>query len=324
MNCPQISIVTPSYNQGSFLEHTIHSVLSQGYPNLEYIIIDGGSTDNSLDVIRKYESSLAYWVSEPDQGQAHAINKGWERSTGDIVAWLNSDDTFLPGTLSKVAKFFQEHPEVDILYGDTLFTEADGTLTVRSDPQDAFDYYRFVVTCHNTIPQPSAFIRRCVLDDVGLLDPHYYFFMDWDFWLRAGIGHPIVFLPEPFSTYRIHPNSKSVSQARRAAPELEYMYGKYFARNDVPDDIRRQQRTAMMNMYFTSATYYLDGGARSLAARMGLNALRVSPGLVFSPHRVHQLLYCFFAGFSFYDGGRKVYSRLRPKQQSISERSTSG
>src|SRR5439155_22099126 len=106
---------------------TICSVLQEGYPNLEYIVIDGASSDNSVDIIRKYDSNLAYWISEPDQGQAHAINKGWEKATGEIIAWLNSDDTLVPGALATAAEYLAQHPDVGIVFGDTLFTEADGT-----------------------------------------------------------------------------------------------------------------------------------------------------------------------------------------------------
>lgn len=310
-NSIRITIVTPSYNQAKFLEETICSVLSQDYPNLEYIVIDGGSSDNSVDIIRKYKSQVAYWVSEPDLGQTHAINKGLERATGDLIAWLNSDDTFVPDALVKVVDFFQQNPHVDIVFGDTLFTKADGTPIKRTDPQDVFDYTGFVINWKNCITQPSAFIRRSVVEAIGLLDPHYYFFMDWDYWLRAGIQHRITFFPQLLSTYRLHENSKSVSQSLRAAPELEYMYNKYFARDDVPQPIRAQQHQARLNMYFTTAAYYIKGKAPLMAARMGFKAVRTCPELLFNPSRVHQLFYCLFGGYPLYDLGRMLYKRTR-------------
>src|SRR6266576_1298377 len=121
---PKISIVTPSFNQGRFLEETILSVLNQNYPNLEYIIIDGGSTDETVDVIRRYEDRLAYWVSEKDRGQVHAINKGIEKTTGDLFGFINSDDLYLPGTFSAVAEYFESHPQAEWVCGDTIMFEA--------------------------------------------------------------------------------------------------------------------------------------------------------------------------------------------------------
>ena len=125
---PKISIITPSYNQGQFLEQTILSILSQDYPNLEYIIMDGGSSDNSVEIIRKHEDNLTYWVSEPDKGQSDAINKGFQRATGDILTWLNSDDYYLPGTLHTVAEYFTQHPDVECIYGDLQVVASNGDL----------------------------------------------------------------------------------------------------------------------------------------------------------------------------------------------------
>ena len=126
MNQPKISIITPSFNQSEFLEFTIQSVLSQDYPDLEYIIVDGGSTDGSLEIIKKYEDRLAWWVSEKDQGQTDAINKGFARATGKYLAWLNSDDTYQPGALSKAAEYLESHPEVGLVYGETNYIDQDG------------------------------------------------------------------------------------------------------------------------------------------------------------------------------------------------------
>ena len=123
LNYSKISIVTPSYNQSQFLERTILSVLNQNYPNLEYLIIDGGSTDGSVEIIRKYEKYLAYWVSEKDNGQADAINRGFQKSTGKILAWLNSDDIYLPGTLLKVSETFNKNPEVDLIFSNIFFID---------------------------------------------------------------------------------------------------------------------------------------------------------------------------------------------------------
>src|ERR1700682_3719270 len=191
---PLVSIITPAYNQAAFLPETIESVLAQDYSRIEYIVIDDGSTDETPEILSRYTGRLL-WDSHANRGQTSTINKGWERSHGEIITWLNSDDTYLPGAVSKAVDYFQKHPSIDVVYGDTLLTEADGSPIEHSKPPE-FVYHTLVAKCHNPIPQPSAFIRRSVIEDVGLLDPYYYYFMDWDFWLRAGLHHEFAYFPE--------------------------------------------------------------------------------------------------------------------------------
>ena len=307
---PWVSIVTPTYNQASFLRDTIESVLEQDYPNVELIILDDGSTDATAKILSEYTGRVT-WESQPNMGQTPTINKGWQRCRGEILTWLNSDDTLLPGTLSKAVEYLRDNPEVGIVFGDTLFTEADGTPIEPNPDRGTFDYQKFVVQCENPIPQPSAFIRRSVIDDVGLLDPHYYYFMDWDFWLRAGARHRIDYVPEILSTYRLHADSKTVAQAGRAAPELERMYRKYFALDYVPADVQRQKNKAMANMYFTSGGYYIKGNNRKSAARVALKALQTYPAMVFDSGMVHKFLYCLAGERRMYDQGRQLYRRAR-------------
>lgn len=207
---PKISIITPSYNQCDFLEQTIQSVLNQDYPNLEYIVIDGGSTDNSADIIKKYESKLAYWVSEKDRGQSHAINKGFQRATGEIVAWLNSDDYYLGNILDTVSRFFQEHPDVDLVYGDIILIDKhSNVLGVRKVVP-----YNYTLALYglSAIPQPSTFFHRRALDVVGLLDEEFHYQMDTEFFLRFGKkGLKIKYVPVPLAKFRLHSESKTVS-----------------------------------------------------------------------------------------------------------------
>jgi glycosyltransferase involved in cell wall biosynthesis len=207
----KISVVTPSYNQASFLEQTIHSVLDQDYPNLEYIIIDGGSTDGSIDIIRNYETQLAHWVSEKDKGQSDAINKGFRRASGEILAWLNSDDCYLPGTLERVADFFSSHPAVDLVYGDLLLIDGSGKAVGirRVVPYN----YTLALYGLSTVPQPSAFFRRRSLGVVGLLDEELHYQMDTEFFLRFGKrGLNVKHLPVPLAMFRLHAQSKTVSE----------------------------------------------------------------------------------------------------------------
>jgi glycosyltransferase involved in cell wall biosynthesis len=307
---PLVSVVTPTYNQADFLRDTLESVLTQDYPHIEHQVIDDGSTDSTPQILAEYSDRIAV-ERHANRGQTPTINKGWERAQGDILTWLNSDDTFLPGAVSKAVEYFKGHPDVDIVFGDTLFTQSDGTPIERSQPRAEFDYRTFVLQCENPIAQPSAFIRREVIDDIGLLDPQFYYFMDWDFWLRAGVRHRIAYHPELFSTYRLHKDSKTMAQANKAAPELEYMYRKFFARLDLPDDIRALERRAMVNMFFTSGGYYLEGGNAKAATRMAFKALRAYPSSIYRPEVVHKFLYCVLGGRSLYQRSRGTYHKAR-------------
>jgi len=309
-NLPLVSVVTPTFNQAAFLRETIESVLSQDYPSIEYQVIDDGSTDDTAAVLSEYADRV--WTEQQEnRGQTRTINKGWERAKGDILTWLNSDDTFLPGAVSRAVAYLEEHPEVGIVFGDTLFTEHDGNPIERSKGLVDFDYIRFVQRCHNPIAQPSAFIRRSVIEDTGMLDPFYYYFMDWDFWLRAGINHRISYFPELLSTYRLHAESKTVAQAGKAAPELEYMYRKFFARPDLPESIRSLEKEAMLNMLFTSGGYYLKGGNRRAAARAALRAVRLCPSCFYHPAAIHKFFYCLCGSSSIYQRSRGTYHKVR-------------
>ena len=301
-------MVTPTYNQAAFLRETIESVLSQDYPSIEYQVIDDGSTDATPAILEEY-AGRAWIERHENRGQTPTINKGWERAKGDILTWLNSDDTFLPGAVSTAVEYLQKNPGVGIIFGDALFTTEDGTPIERSRKLPAFDYEQFVRQCENPIAQPSAFIRRSVVEDAGVLDPVFYYFMDWDFWLRAGLKCRISYFPELLSTYRLHAESKSVSQTVKAAPELEYMYRKFFSREDLPENIRSLEKEAMVNMLFTTGGYYLRGGDRKAAAGIALRALRQSPELFYRPSFVHKLFYCLYGGSAVYQRSREAYNR---------------
>lgn len=177
-----VSIVTPSYNQGQFIEETIRSVLSQDYENIEYIVMDGGSTDNTIDLLKKYDNKIK-WVSRPDSGQADAVNKGFKMATGEILGWLNSDDTYNPGTVSTVVKHFVESPETVMIYGDANFFDKRGQITGKY-PSEPFNPKRLAETCF--ICQPTVFMRREVVEKVGSLDLNLETCMDYDYWIRIG------------------------------------------------------------------------------------------------------------------------------------------
>jgi glycosyltransferase involved in cell wall biosynthesis len=206
MNLPKISIVTPSYNQGRYLEETILSVINQHYPNLEYIIIDGGSDDNSIDIIKKYSSHINYWVSEKDSGQSEAINKGFRKCTGDIVTWLNSDDYYPDGTLLKVGDYFSKG-NFALLYGKSVLFGAqrkDMVIGLKDRENAVIKSLSFV-----PFPQPSTFFKRQLLDDQGDLDENLHFCMDHDLLVRIVLNYDIYGVDDVFSKYRYHATGKS-------------------------------------------------------------------------------------------------------------------
>jgi glycosyltransferase involved in cell wall biosynthesis len=219
---PKISVITPSLNQGGFIQQTIESVLGQGYPSLEYIVIDGGSTDDTLEVLRRYQGRLR-WISEPDTGQANAINKGLRLTSGEIVAYLNSDDLYLPGALQTVGKFFAAHPQAAWLSGRCITLDAD----CRPTRKLITAYKNFwlglrsytVLQVLNYISQPATFWRRSTTDELGLLDERLHYTMDYEYWLRIGRRYPLHSLPQPLAAFRLYAGSKSGSTARKQFDE---------------------------------------------------------------------------------------------------------
>ncbi|MEW5926325.1 MAG: glycosyltransferase family 2 protein [Gemmatimonadota bacterium] len=239
---PLVSVVTPSFNQAPFLEETMRSVLDQDYPRIEYIVVDGGSTDGSVDIIRRYADRLAYWVSEKDRGQADAINKGWSRVTGDIVAFLNSDDYYLPGAIPRVVEAFRQRPDAGVVYGQAQWVSETGVpeqvSRVYVDGQEMLDTFP-------GLPQPATFVRRAVLEKVGLLDPSFHFALDGEFFVRAVGNFPAVPLPDVLACMRLHGAAKSVSAGLGFAPEVLRIAEKVIADparypryRVVPDDVR--------------------------------------------------------------------------------------
>ena len=179
-NNPLVSIITPSYNQGCFIEETINSVLSQSYKKIEYIIIDGGSTDETLEILKRFGDSIK-WVSEPDDGQAHAVNKGFEMARGEIIGWLNSDDVYVETSVSKIVTFFMENNEVGVVYGQGHYISKSGKIVGAYETEN-FDLDRLSQSC--IICQPAAFFRKQVVDENGGLDTSLDLCMDYEFWIR--------------------------------------------------------------------------------------------------------------------------------------------
>ena len=204
---PKISVVTPSYNQAEFLERTILSVLNQNYPNLEYIIIDGGSTDGSVELIKKYERYLAYWVSEPDRGQAHAINKGFKMASGELVGWQNSDDVYLTNAFRRIIKEYKSNPWYDVWFGNIYLIDKDD-LIIKEMKFIPFSLEHLVFYDWNLSSQ-GVFWKRNVFEKVGYLDETFQVLFDWDWFIRLGLyGFKFKFVREFLGGYRIHEASK--------------------------------------------------------------------------------------------------------------------
>ncbi|WP_052128460.1 glycosyltransferase family 2 protein [Neosynechococcus sphagnicola] len=203
---PRISIVIPSYNQGEFIEATIRSVLLQGYPDLECLIMDGGSSDQTLGIIRQYEPWLTAWVSEPDRGQTHAINKGWQRATGELVAYLNSDDLLYPNGIWAIACAYQNHPTADLIYGAGAKINTQNQV-LQKIPYRPYNPKLLRTRCY--ILSQSLFIRRQAVAAVGWLDESLYYTMDWELTLRMTPRFPMVAIPDDVGMWRRHPATKT-------------------------------------------------------------------------------------------------------------------
>jgi glycosyltransferase involved in cell wall biosynthesis len=233
---PKLSIIVPSYNQGIFIEETLLSIISQQYPNLELIIIDGGSSDNTLDIIKKYERNISYWISEKDNGQSHAINKGLQRATGEWIAWMNSDDCYLDGAFHYIFEEL-EYDQYDFIYGNTYQgTTIDNSIAIMHHPKhkaELKDILKFSYSENHIVSSQSVFIRRKLLDKTGLLDEQLHYCMDFDWYCRIYLAtERRHFYIRPISFFRIHSHSKtgsginsgyveSLNVAKRYLPELK-------------------------------------------------------------------------------------------------------
>jgi glycosyltransferase involved in cell wall biosynthesis len=265
----KLSIVTPSFNQGHFLEETILSVLNQGYEPLEYIVIDGGSTDESVSIIKRYESKFAYWVSEKDRGQVHAINKGLERATGDIVAFINSDDVYLPGAFNAVITHFAENPESKWVCGDTImFGEGHETQMIHAVvPRSAAHCLSWAYRA----PQPGHFWRREIISS-GFQERWNYDF-DHDMYVRLLLaGHKCEYLPLPMAAYRLHEVSKTVAEGHRQLEEFDRI-AEFYEPQLQGVDQRWCKATRFLRLSYAAS----EAGRKSEAASWLMRALATHP-----------------------------------------------
>ncbi len=278
---PLVSVVTPSFNQGDFLEATILSVLSQDYPRIEYIVMDGGSTDGSLEIIRRYEGQLAYWESKPDRGQVDAINRGFARSQGTVLAWLNSDDRYEPGALREAVDTLLAHPQAGLVYGIGAMVDPCGRLLGHKGAP--FDAAASLARYNTLIVQPTTFIRREVLQQVGWLDPCLEYLFDWDLWLRISLAYRMAFVPRVWASAVVHPEAKT---ERNVGPDMGREYGlmvaKLYARQPLPAELLRVRHRVRAITDAWQARSSLLRGTRGAALRWAGRSIWHDPSILFT------------------------------------------
>jgi glycosyltransferase involved in cell wall biosynthesis len=305
---PLVSIVTPSFNQARFLEATLRSVLEQDYPRIEYLVVDGASTDGSVEIIRRYADRLDWWISEKDSGQSEAINKGFRRARGEFVGWLNSDDVYLPGAVSAAVKAFQAHPEAGLVYADALSIDSDGKPfnKMRARQYSLTDLMAFQIIC-----QPAAFMRRTVLEAVGYLDPAYQLLMDNLLWMQMAHRMPIVYVPQTWAAARYHDQAKNRTRGAAYGQEARLLIADLKSRSEFADLIRSDENHILAGVERFDAFYLTDAGKAREALRAYWSSFRLHPPTALS-HWKHILL----AVFSLV-GLRKLrdqYDRLRSRR----------
>ncbi len=222
---PLVSVITPSYNQGRFIEQTIQSVLKQDYPHIEYLVVDGGSKDNTIDILRKYEDRLI-WISEPDRGQTDAINKGFSIAKGEILCWLNSDDTYEPGAIQKAVEIFLDNPDVMMVYGEGNEIDENGNFIQRFPATQKFDLWKLIYVW-DYILQPTTFFRKNIFDKIPLLDTNLRWCMDWDLWIRIGSKFRVAYIDHVLANSRIYSKTKTGSGGIKRFQEIVSVIRKY-------------------------------------------------------------------------------------------------
>jgi glycosyltransferase involved in cell wall biosynthesis len=276
---PLVSVVTPSFNQAQFIRETIESVLGQDYPNIEYWVIDGGSADGTQAILAEYERDPRFhWLSEPDRGQADAINKGWARCRGEILCWLNSDDCYIDGGAVRTqVEALQRNPHIGLVYGDGLFVDVEGK-GIEVFQTRPYSYLALLRVGY--IVQPTVFLRRAVVERVGPLDISFRYAMDQDYWLRCTVETTLGYTPAPIATYRLHPDSKTVSSSLDLNIDTLWAVCKHLASGGRVKTTRRQRRSIMASNLLSLAMRAIRANDTDLAVRLVRGAWQLN---VFDP-----------------------------------------
>lgn len=273
---PLVTVITPAYNRADLIAETIDSVLGQDYPNLEYLVLDDGSSDATLEVIRRYEGRLR-WEHHPNMGETRTVNRGFELARGEIVGVVNSDDPLRPGAVRSLVEALQTTPGAMVAYPDWELIDGTGTV-LRSVTTTSFTGTADMVRLHHCLPGPGAFFRRQVVERLGGRDVRFRYVGDLEFWFRAALLGPFVRVPEALATFRVHGGSTSVAQQGAAmAAEHERLLDVFYARPDLPADLRAVEREARASASFVAGCCC---GRRALRLRLGYyaRALRLAPG----------------------------------------------
>lgn len=290
MSWPKISVVTPSYNQGQFIEQTVRSVLLQRYPNLEFIIIDGGSTDQTIEIIRKYEPWLAYWVSEPDQGQSHAINKGIQKASGDILLWLNSDDICLPGSFHLVAQIFRKDSNLRLISGQAHMIDPQGRMIGELRSQFT-SWDELATNPRNSVRQISTFFSRSLFDELGFIDENLHIAMDTDLLVRFTQFHTPFILNTYLTAYRLHADAKTSTQLIKGYEESDRTRIKYLTNKEL-------------------AASYHKRSARNWLSLSESDQLSLSMRWISLSHAVHQQPSILFSRFFLYSVKKLILANV--------------
>ena len=269
-----VSIITPSFNQASYLKQTILSVLDQDYPRIEYLVIDGASTDDSVEIIKKYADQLTYWVSEKDNGQADAINKGFARATGELIAWLNSDDYYLAGAVSSAVKIFEENPDAVLVYGDMLAVDEHGKTfnTLKYKQLTLKD-----LLCFQIIGQPAVFMRRSALEKTFGLDPALHFLLDHFLWIQIAQHGKILHVDQTWAAARYHAEAKNRAKAAEFGREAFRILENVKLDKNLAPILAQIDRRARASAHRVDARYLLDGGQPAASLSAWMRALFTHP-----------------------------------------------
>ncbi len=280
-NRPLVSIITPSFNQAKYLTAAYHSVISQSYPNIEYFIIDGGSTDGSVEMIREWaeakKSRLTWWITEKDKGQADAINKGFSRARGEIVAWLNSDDLYMQGAVEKAVGFFNNNPDVGLIFSDVFSIDAESKLinVMRYGEWNLRDLMAF-----NIIGQPGVFFRKQALENAGNLNPEYHYLLDHHLWLRIARNHRIQHIQDFFAAARFHSEAKNIAQTEGFSQDSFQIVAWLQTDPSFSKIFVQDKRRILAGAFRFSARYLMDGGDNMRAFGHYLKSFFYSPSEV--------------------------------------------
>ncbi|MCC7528088.1 MAG: glycosyltransferase [Candidatus Melainabacteria bacterium] len=281
---PLVTIITPAYNRVQYLQETIESILLQDYPKVEYIVLDDGSKDNTVELLETYTGKLI-WESHENMGEIRTVNKAYGMAKGEYIAVINSDDPLLPGAISAAVDVFLKNPDVQVVYPDWSYIDSEGK-TIMDMQTPEYDYLEMLAT-HRCMPGPGTFVSKRALDLVGLRDPHFKYISDFDLWLRIGLRGPFKRLPQVLATYRVHPTSlSSTEQGRKMASEDIEMLDRLYSRNDLPMPVRAIKKKAYSWGHYHACQ--VAGSAKYTAALHALMAILYCPSAFRGPEFLYK------------------------------------